>query len=106
MSSMIRFLFNTLVVFVSVLAGNWVGAQVRMEQTGSEVDPFFSEFTIGSRRYRNFPSITRFYLPVLLTAVSEPRWFWGFAWGFLAGRLVNDTADQALLTQIFSFLEE
>lgn len=106
MTKIIRFLFNSLVVFGSVLAGNWVGAQVRLEQTGHAADPFISEFTVGSRRYRNFPSITRFYPAVLLAAVSEPRWFWGFAWGFLAGRFVDDTVDRALLTQIFSFLED
>lgn len=106
MSRIIRFIFQAFVIFLSVLAGNWVGGQVRSEQTGLPVDPLVSEFTVGSRRYKNFPSVMRFYPAVLLTITSRPRWFWGFAWGFLAGRFVDDTIDQVLLSRIFSFLEE
>ncbi len=92
-------------VFLSALTGNWVGGQIRIAQTGQPFNPLICEFETDRRRYRNFPSLTRFYPAVLFAALAKPRWFWAFAGGVLLGLIVDERLEQALLKKVFSYLE-
>ena len=101
----LRFLFESASIIVSALAGNWIGGQIRSEQTGRPVDTLVTKFFVGEKRYSNFPSLTRFYPAVLCAAIARPRWLWALAAGVLTGWLVDERYEQALLSRVFASLE-
>jgi len=99
-----RFLFKTAATIAAVLAGNVVGTEFRAMETGRPVSSLITEFEVEGKRYRNFPQPLRFYPALLLAFRSEPRLLWAFFWGFLAGRLVDERYEKALLSRIFAGL--
>lgn len=102
----IQILSQVISIFVSALVGNWIGGQIRSERTGQPVDTLITEFEVGEHRYRNFPSILRFYPAVLFAAVAKPRWIWALAGGIMAGLVVDERYEKALLSQLFARLED
>ena len=102
----IQLLFQVISIFVSAIAGNWIGGQIRSERTGRPVNTLITEFEVGERRYRNFPAILRFYPAVLFSSIAKPRWFWALAGGILAGLLVDERYEKILMSQLFARLED
>lgn len=93
-------------IFVSALAGTWIGGQIRSGQTGVPVNPLICEFEANGRRYRNFPSVTRFYPAVLFAALAKPRWLWAMLGGVFLGWFVDERYEKALLARLFSAMGE
>lgn len=102
----LRILSQVFSVFLSALAGNWIGGQIRSERTGEPVNTLMTEFEISGKRYRNFPSVTRFYPAVLFAAMAKPRWLWALTGGVLTGWLVDERYEKALLSRVFAHLED
>lgn len=100
-----RYFFQVVSIFLAALAGNWIGGLIRAEQTGMPVNSLVTEFSVRERRFRNFPSFTRFYPAVLFAALAKPRWLWALTAGVLAGWLVDVRYEQALLSRMFAFLD-
>jgi hypothetical protein len=98
---MLKFLSNLALVPAAVLAGNWVGAQIRYIFSGQRTYALQSEYTSPTgMQMRNMPVITKFYPGLLLTLFGKPRWFFGFLGGLLTGIFVDDQLENLALEML------
>ena len=85
----------------AVYAGLWIGGMLRQMLTGEPVSIWRHRYvTAKGSKMSNIPVITKFWPAFLLSFFGRPRWFSGLLGGFLAGALVDDSYEDAVLEMI------
>ena len=97
----LRALFDLFKTANAVFAGLWIGGTLREMMTGQPTSTWqHRHVTQRGTTMTNFPVITKFWPAFLLSLFGKPRWFAGLLNGILAGALVDDSYEDAVLEMI------
>jgi len=101
MIKILRWMGSLLAVPVAVLAGNWIGGQLRFYLTGDRLQTIqFRYTTQKGRKLTNSPVATKFWPGILFSMIGKPRWLYAVIGGLLAGALVPDHWEHIWLEQV------
>ncbi len=93
-----RGLFDLFKIANAVFAGLWIGGTARQMLTGQPTSIWqHRHVTERGTTMTNFPVITKFWPAFLLSLLGRPRWLAGLLGGILAGALVDDSYEDAVL---------
>ena len=84
-------------LIIAVLAGNWLGGEIRSNLTGEPVQSLrFRYTTPEGRTISNMPVVTKFYPALLIGLLRKPHRLRAFLGGVATGALVDDRLERLL----------
>ncbi len=93
----IRMLTKAISIVIAVLAGNWLGGELRFRLTGEQVQALQFQHTLADgRKISNIPVVTKFYPALLIGLLRKPHALRAFLAGVATGALVDDRAELLL----------
>lgn len=96
-----RTLTSVITISAAVLAGNWVGGQLRYLLTGEKVQTVsFVHTTPAYGKSRNIPVATKFFPALMIALLGKPHTLAAFLGGVWTGGLVPDAWEAAWLERV------
>jgi hypothetical protein len=94
---LVRILVKLISIVTAVLAGNWLGGELRFRLTGEPVQSIQFRHTLADgRTISNIPVVTKFYPALLMGLLRKPHCLRAFLAGVATGALVDDQAERWL----------
>ena len=92
----LRFIFNTISVFIAALAGNWFGEQVHSWATGEPAREMHIVHTNkeGETMIVINPRLSNFIPALLASLFARPHWLWAFIGGVFASVILGNRYEK------------
>ena len=101
----LRTLVKPISLIVAVLAGNWLGGEIRSGLTGQpEQSIHFQHTTAEGREISNIPVVTKFYPALLIGLLRKPHCLRAFLGGVATGALLDDRLERLVWERFESVL--
>ena len=92
----LRFIINTIFVFVAVLAGNWLGEHIRAWLTGEPAREmqFVHTNESGETVIALNPRLSNFIPALMASLLARPHWWWAFVGGVFTSIVLGDQYEE------------